>query len=50
MPRTPNVGPVCPTDMNRVLSKEEYEHYRTDVGMLFYLVKHMLSDIVNAVR
>ena len=47
---TPSVGLVRPTDKNKVVSKEEHEQYRTDVGILLYPVKHTRPDIKNAVR
>ena len=42
--------PMRPTDKNEVVSKEEHEQYRTDVSIVFYLIKHMGPDIENVVR
>ena len=50
MPDTTSVGLVHPTDKNKVVSKEDHEQYRTGVGILLYLVKHMQPDIANSVR
>ena len=50
MPGTPSVGLVRPTDKNEVVYKENNEQYRTGIGILLYLVKHMQPDIDNSVR
>ena len=50
MPGTPGQGIRRVTDGPGKLSVEDHKIYRSGVGMLLYLVKHLRPDIANAVR
>jgi hypothetical protein len=49
-PGTPQTGVVCPKDEDLLVSNHQQEMYRSGVGMLFYLVKHLRPDIANVVE
>jgi hypothetical protein len=49
-PGTPQTGVVRPKDEDLLVSDHQQETYRSGVGMLLYLVKHLRPDIANAVR
>ena len=49
-PGTPSFGIVQPINEDEKISSEKKKLYHSSVGMLLYLVKHLLPDIANAVR
>jgi hypothetical protein len=49
-PGTPNLNMVRNTNDKLALPNEKQILYRSDVGMLLYLVKYSRPDIANAVR
>ena len=49
-PGTPQTGVVRPKDEDLLVTDLQQEKYRSNVGVLLYLVKHSRPDIANAVQ
>jgi hypothetical protein len=49
-PGTPGFKVITPKEGESILPDDKQSRYRTNVGMLMYLVKHSRPDIMNAVR